>query len=214
MSVKVGLKFIEKWKSNLELQVCNYEKRNDEKGQIVFYGPSNFTRWCERHGNVPLEEEIVGHSGKRCAVNRGFGSSCAEHHLYYYSRMVRAIEPKVLVYAPGFGNGASFGYTMEETFELAQRVVLYALSDFPDLHVYLCGLPLFREHKEHHVVFDSWLKKFAEETPNCTFVDMGAYEPLYQKDIYAPDNKHFNQKGYKIYGELFREVLKDELAQF
>ena len=128
MGIKVGLKYIEKWHSDLESQVQRYEQEQTEKGQIVFYGPSNFTRWSPKYGNPTLQEEVLGKSGKQCCVNRGFGSSCTEHHLYYYSRMVKPLEPKVLVYAPGLGNGTSFGYTPEEMFELAQRVVLYAKS--------------------------------------------------------------------------------------
>ena len=76
MVVKVGLKCIEKWNSDLEAQVCHYEEENAEKGQIVFYGPSNFTRWSEKYGVTNLAEDLPGKSGKRCCINRGFGSSC------------------------------------------------------------------------------------------------------------------------------------------
>ena len=113
MSIKVGLQYIEKWKESLELQVCRYEEEPVVKGQIVFYGASNFTRWSARWEHTPLREALPGKSGAPCAVNRGFGSSCAEHQLYYYPRMVRPLAPKVLVYSP-FGNFRAFGYTLEE----------------------------------------------------------------------------------------------------
>ena len=214
MAIKVGLKTIEKWHTDLEAEVRAYEAENTEKGQIVFYGPSNFTRWSVKWGMTPLREAIVGKSGRPCAVNRGFGSTCTEHHLYYYSRMVRAIAPKVLVYAPGLGNGLSFGYTMEELFELAQRVVLYAQSDFPDLKVYLCGLNLFKDKKESTAIYDGWLRKFAEETPNCTYVDVTNYAPLQSWELFAEDKIHYNHEGYERYADLFRAVLKDELEQY
>ena len=214
MGIKVGLKYIEKWHSDLESQVQRYEQEQTEKGQIVFYGPSNFTRWSPKYGNPTLQEEVLGKSGKQCCVNRGFGSSCTEHHLYYYSRMVKPLAPKVLVYAPGLGNGTSFGYTPEEMFELAQRVVLYAKSDFPDLKIYLCGLNLFKDKRETSAEYDGWLRAFAAEVPDCTYVDISGYKPLHRTDIFAEDNKHFNHEGYRIYGELFKEVLKEELDQF
>ena len=214
MGIKVGLKYIEKWHSDLESQVQRYEQEAAEKGQIVFYGPSNFTRWGPKYGNPTLKEEILGKSGKQCCINRGFGSSCTEHHLYYYSRMVKPLEPKVLVYAPGLGNGTAFGYTPQEMFELAQRVVLYAKSDFPDLKIYLCGLNLYRDKRETSAEYDGWLRAFAAEVPDCTYVDVAGYEPLHRTDILAEDNKHFNHEGYKIYGELFKEVLKEELEQY
>ena len=214
MPVKVGLQTIEKWKESLEEQVLRYEQEPAAKGQIVFYGPSNFTRWSKRWDMTPLDEAVLGKSGAKCCINRGFGSSCAEHHLYYYSRMVRVLEPKVLVYAPGLGNGLSFGYTAEENFELAQRVVLYVMSDFPGLKVYLCGLNLLKKSTPIHAEYDRWLQEFAAETPNCTYVDITNYQPLQRMDIFAADNVHFNRKGYDLYAELFRDVLKDELEQY
>ena len=214
MPIKVGLKKIERWNSDLEAQVRRYEGEPIEKGQIVFYGPSNFTRWGPKYGNPTLKEEILGKSGKQCCINRGFGSSCTEHHLYYYSRMVKPLEPKVMVYAPGLGNGTAFGYTPEEVWELGQRVMLYAKSDFPDLKIYLCGLNLFKDRRETSAQYDGWLREFAMEMTDCTYVDVAGYEPLHRMDILAEDNTHFNCEGYRIYAELFKEVLKEELEQY
>ena len=211
--VKVGLHKIEKWGTNLEAQVKNYEARGDEKGQIVFYGPSNFTRWRAKYGAKPLEEEIIGKSGKPCGINRGFGSSGAEHHLYYYPRMVRAMEPSALVYAPGLGNSLSFGYTHEEVFSLAARVVAYARTDFPDMPIYICGFNVRREPDEKTREYIEWLRELANETENCRFIDVAAYEPLHRDDIFAEDGKHFNALGYSIYAEMFRKELVDELEK-
>lgn len=214
MPIKVGLKKIERWNSDLEGQVRRYEEEPIEKGQIVFYGPSNFTRWNPKYGNPKLQEVLLGKSGKQCCINRGFGSSCTEHHLYYYSRMVKPLEPKVMVYAPGLGNGTAFGYTPEEVWDLGQRVMLYAKSDFPELKIYLCGLNLFKDKRETSAVYDGWLRQFAEEMPDCTYVDVAGYEPLHRMDILAEDKVHFNREGYQIYGELFKEVLREELEQY
>ena len=72
MPVRVGLKVIELWNSSMEDQVCEYEKEPIETGKIVFYGPSNFTRWKESWGMTPLEEALKGKSGAKCCINRGF----------------------------------------------------------------------------------------------------------------------------------------------
>lgn len=212
--VKVGLKYIEKWNTDLEKQVVDYEQENAEKGQIVFYGPSNFTRWSTKYGMTPLREVLVGKSGKPCCLNRGFGSTCSEHHLYYYTRMVKALEPKVLVYLPGLENGLVFGYTPEELWSMAQRVMLYAKADFPELRIYLCGLNLWRTKSEAAQKTDAWMRQFAEETPDCTYLDISNYTPMQRTDIYVADNVHYNQDGYELYGEFFREKLQHELNQF
>lgn len=214
MPVKVGLRFIEKWGSNLENEIQKYEAEEVEKGQIVFYGPSNFTRWSTRFKHRPLREDLLGKSGKPCCINRGFGSSCPEQQLYYYSRAVRPLEPKVLVYCGGGGNGISFGYTHEEMFELAQRVIIYAKTDFPDLRIYVIANNTWRGDKPKAAMYNQWMKEFAATIPDCKFFDPTDYAPLAREDIYVEDKVHYNQMGYDIYGEWFKEVLKDELAEF
>ena len=217
MAVKVGLKFIEKWNESMEDEVLAYEAEAVEKGQIVFYGPSNFTRWSKRFGMKPMREELLGKSGAQCVVNRGFGSSCAEHQLYYYPRLIRPLEPKVLVYSC-YGNGGAFGYTDDEIWELAMRVVAYARTDFPDIRIYLCGPgagpKVTPEGKEKRKVFCQRLKDFAEETPNCFYIDSMNYTPIQRDDIYVEDRVHFNQEGYDLYKGLFQDALKAELDEF
>ncbi len=215
MSIKVGLKIIKAWGSNLEAEVQKYEQEQVEKGQIVFYGPSNFTRWRrEKWGNTPLREALPGASGKLCCVNRGFGSSCAEHHLYYYGRLVRPLEPKVLVYSPMLGNGSCFGYTAEEMFELASRVVLYAKSDFPDLRVYLCGLSKNGLATEQGRWFNNNLRGLAEMTEGVKYVNEAGRKELNEPGLLMEDGVHFNNEGYRRYAEFFKDVLRDELAEF
>ena len=217
MPVKVGLRYIDTWQESMEEQILAYEKEDIITDQIVFYGPSYFTRWSERFGMVPLREVLLGASGAPCAINRGFGSSCAEHQLYYYPRAVRPLEPKVLVYS-FTANGPSFGYSHEESFELAQRVIAYAQIDFPGIHIYLAGMQPSRDITpaaiEEKKAFDAVIREFAHQTPNCTFVDVMNREEFYRKDIYIEDGIHFNQKGYDLYGEFYKEVLKDELKNF
>ena len=137
--------------------------------------------------------------------------------LYYYDRMIRPLAPRVLVYS-SYGNSEAFGYSAEETWELAQRVIAYAFADFPDIKVYLVGInPCAKKLDACKIAnrarYNSWLKSFAENTSNCYFIDPTSYEPLLADDIYLPDG-HFNQKGYDLYGNFFREALKDELEKY
>ena len=217
MPVKVGLKVIEVWNDSMEKAVATYEKEPVKTGQIVFYGPSYFTRWSAKFGVTPLAEALPGKSGAACCINRGFGSSCAEHHLYFYPRMIRPLAPKVLVYA-SHGNGEHFGYSNEETWELAQRVIAYARTDFPDIHIYLCGAApqrqICKELLEKRRQYNAWVKEFCDTTPNCFYIDPLEYTPLRSDDVFVNDGVHFTSKGYEIYADLFRDALKDELAKF
>lgn len=218
MPVRVGLRVIEKWNESLENQVRKYEEEPIQKGQIVFYGSSTFTRWKrERWDHTPLSEALPGKSGKPCCINRGFGSSNAEQQLYYYPRMIRPLEPKVLVYY-GFGNYKGFGYSMEETWELMQRVIMYALTDFPDIHVYLASqIPKDFSTEEAVASIEksnALLKEFAEKTPNCFYLDITGVEALHREEYYVADHVHFNQAGYDLYAEYYKEALKEELDRY
>ena len=220
MLTKENLARIEKWNNDPNSTINQYLAEHIVKGQIVFYGPSNFTRWSTKYGMTPLREALLGKSGNPCCINRGFGTSASEEHLYYYHSLVRPLEPKVLVYAPGIGNGLTAGFTAQQLFESAQRVVLYAQTDFPDIRIYILGLPLQRDLmfkgavKTMYVEYDNWLREFAEKTPNCTYLTLSTYTPIHRNDIYVEDHVHFNQEGYKLYADFFREVLKEELEQY
>ena len=217
MPVKVGLHYIDIWQESMEDEVQAYEKEPLNKGQIVFYGPSYFTRWSTRFGMIPMREALPGASGEPCVVNRGFGSSCAEHQLYYYPRMIRPLEPKVLVYTSQ-ANGPSFGYSDAESWELAQRVIAYAQIDFPGIEIVLVGAYPSRDmtpaDEAEKRKYNAVIKAFADSTPNCRFVDVLDYEPFRRKDIYVEDGVHFNQTGYDLCAEFYKEALKEELSRY
>ena len=127
------------------------------------------------------------------------------------------MNPKVLVYTSQ-ANGPSFGYSDQESWELAQRVIAYAQIDFPGIKIYLVGAAPSRDQTPEDVeqkrAYNRIVKEFAENTPNCYYLDTLEYAPLDRKDIYIEDGVHFNQAGYDIYAEFFKEALKDELAAF
>ena len=217
MAVKIGLHYIEIWQESMEDVVREYEQEPLHKGQILFYGPSYFTRWSAKYNAKPLRECLIGASGAPCAVNRGFGSSSAEHQLYYYSRMVRPLEPKVLVYT-SHANGPSFGYSDEESWELAQRVIAWAKTDFPGIRIYLVGAHPSRDEDDFQTAkkkrYNHIVKSFAEVEPDCIFLDLYDHPEFLRKDIFIEDGVHFNQEGYDLYAAFYREALKDELAKY
>lgn len=218
MAVKVGLKYIDIWGESMEDAIAEYEKEPYEKGKIVFYGPSNFTRWSQRYGAVPLCEAIKGESGEPCIINRGFGSSCAEHHLYFYPRAVRPLAPSVLVYSC-HGNASSFGYSLEEAWEIGQRVVAYAMTDFPGIQIYITSTnPRLKDfnftENANNARFNSAVRRFCEDTPNCHYIDVMKYEGMHRKDIFIEDGVHLNQEGYDEYTKVFKNELREELKRF
>ena len=204
--------------STFENDIRAYEAENAPTGKIVFYGPSYFTRWREKdYGHRPMAKDLLGASGAECVINRGFGSSCPEHQLYYYPRLIRPLAPSVLVYG-AWGNWTDFGYSDEEAFELAERVVAWTRTDFPDSRVYLVAGCLEKAPFPYGVHgqftrFNRRLSEYAATHENVFFLDpKPAFEGT-DESIFA-DHVHYNQKGYDIYAAFFREALAAELAKF
>ena len=220
MPIRIGLKMIEMptWSDDMEKAVCEYEKEPIQKGQIVFYGPSHFTRWkMEPWGAKPLREAVLGASGAQCCINRGFGSSCAEHQLYYYHRMVKPLEPKVLVYF-SYGNSKGFGYSPEETWELAQRVIAYTRIDFPDTEIYICGMTRHKndpvEPSDDIKLYQSWIMEYCENDPKCHYIDFYSDADISRPENFCEDSVHFSPTGYEAFAKFFQRDLKGELAKF
>ena len=204
------------------------EAKPVHKNRIIFYGHSAFTRWTDRWGHREMEDDLIGRDGNTTVLNHGFGTSCAEELLYYYPRLVRPYEPRALVLA-AFGNDIAFGYSPEETMMLLSRVIEWAQTDFPGIKIYLCGVGVtlktlgMPRWDAARARFDQLARDFCAARENCTFIDT-VESPLFyekaedvgdrskvRKDIFVHDQTHFNQVGYDLYGEFFREALKDIL---
>ena len=112
---------------------------------------------------------------------------------------------------------------------LLSRVIEWAQTDFPGIKIYLCGVGVglktvgMPRWDAARARFDQLAKDFCEGRENCTFVD-AVQSPLFyekaedvgdptkvRKDIFVRDMAHFNQLGYDLYRDFFKEVLKDIL---
>ena len=52
------------------------------------------------------------------------------------------------------------------------------------------------------------VKLFTRWKPDSSGI--GNYDKICT-DIFVEDRVHYNRKGYNLYGQFFREILKDEL---
>ena len=105
-------------------EVETLTKRDEPKGETVFYGSSTFTFW----GHGKLKDDMA----PMRAVNRGFGGSTAHDALHYYERLIPPLRPKILVWYEG-DNDLACGYTPEEILELTSELFDKMRSDFPGI---------------------------------------------------------------------------------
>ena len=211
-----------------ETSVKKYEEQPIQKGMILFYGSSGFTRWKPSWGHRPLEEDIRRKDGSPAAVNHGFGGSTAEEGLYYYHRLVKPWEPRALVLR-FFPNDTGFGYSPTEIVYLLTRMCAWAREDFPGVKLYLCDATPGKRYIKNKLwqanafQYNRMLKDYCDRHEDCTYVsqvdwpgfyenpeDAGDYDKI-RTDIFVEDNVHFNQEGYDIYRDLFLHALDDIL---
>lgn len=213
---------------NYEKTILEYEEQPIEKGKIIFYGSSAFTRWKASRGVRPLEEDIRMKDGSPAAVNHGFGGGTIEEGLYYYDRMIKPWEPRAIVLR-FFPNDFRIGYTPEEVMYLISQLCNRARADFPGVKLYICDAMPHLRYASNRLWpaaakrFNKLVKAYCEANEDCTLVCQSAWRGFYKDpadagdyskvrdDIWVEDELHMTQKGYDLYRELFLEVLGDIL---
>lgn len=213
MTVKLNL-------LRLEKEIIAFESRPVQKGKIIFYGDSAFTRWNDRFGVTPLEEVIPG------TLNHGFGSATAEEMLYFYHRAIKPFAPRAIVYK-AFSNDAVNGYTPEEILFITERILEYARKDFPGIKFFLTApfyhygqYPKFPNYHEDRVLFDQMLKDYADKHDDCVYfsvMDDSRFtvdektgpKASIKRELFQKDGIHFNQQGFDLFSDLLKVVLKD-----
>ena len=225
---------IEKNLKALESSIVAYEQEPIEKGKILFYGHSLFTRWgSPNHGYRRMDEDIRMKDGSLAVVNHGFGTSTSEELLYYYPRMVRPWEPRALVIAT-LANDGMYGYDLQQSLTNLPKILPWARTDFPGIKLFIVEdhpRPSFANttvpekwngnlHKSKE--YREWIRVYAQSHPDTKVIelwnqpeffetpeDVGDYTKV-RKDIFVDDKVHPNQEGYDILGPIFRKAL-DEL---
>lgn len=224
--------------TRLEPDVQYYEAQEIETGKIMLYGPSNFTRWTDRAlcspklyaAAKPSEQEITMKDGTSAIVNHGIGGATAEELLYYYPRLVKPWKPRAMVLHT-ISNDLSFGYYPAEVMYLLSRILEYARRDFPGIRLYLLDMHPWKINQLNGQTtwasmtreFNQLLKDYCAHHADCTLIehctspvwyrnpdDVGDFDKV-RDDIFIDDNIHFNEIGFSLYGQFFREALADLL---
>lgn len=219
----------------LEKSVVAYEQEPIEKGKILFYGHSLFTRWGNpTWGYRRLDEDIRMKDGSLACVNHGFGTSTSEELLYYYPRLVRPWEPRALVIST-LANDGMYGLDLEDSIRNYCKICAWARTDFPGIKIYFVEdhprpsgkdtskRDAWNSGKQRRERFHRWLRSYVSDHSEDTRLielwnqpelfetpeDVGDFRKV-RDDIFVEDQVHPNQAGYDILKKIFLEAL-DEL---
>jgi len=191
-----------------------------EKGGILLYGSSFFTRWANA-----AEEMLEASGGKYHVVNRGFGGATADELVYHYARLVPACEPKAVVFRMG-PNDFAHGFSAEEAWSMAWRLASFFRADYPGVKlIFLCAFD-FRSLKPElyptYNAFNALQREYAESTDNAWYMDINEF--FHERpedagtlqnfrDVFVEDGLHLKPEAYLEFAAYFTRRL-DEMNIF
>ncbi|MEH6571395.1 MAG: GDSL-type esterase/lipase family protein [Halioglobus sp.] len=184
------------------------ERHADGPGAILFMGSSSIRLW----GTLAQDMQPM------TVVNRGFGGAKIADTVFYASRLVDIEQPSAIVIFVGT-NDIHPGATKKPAVVLAsyQELVLRITTSHGALPIYYIAITpsLMR--------WDVWpianeankmIESYSDTVPNLHFIDTGdalMKNDAPNKDYYVIDGLHLNKNGYRLWTQIIRPRLLDEV---
>ncbi len=180
-----------------------YSKR--PKGEIVFYGASNFRLW------TTMEEDMAPYK----VQNHGLGGATDAELMKYADKLLYPYEPSVVFIQTGSNDNAA-GLTVEEIIKNKDRMYTEFRQKLPNtVFVVMSGLPLPGRAEYWNDINDlnRHLKEYCENYDNMEFIDatgvMLDSDGNMRPDYFIEDQIHLNEKGHEAWTELMLEKLEE-----
>ena len=175
------------------------------KGEIVFYGASNFTFW------KTLEDDMKPYA----AQNHGFGGSTDALMEQQAGRMLYPYEPSVVFLQTGSNDNAR-GLTLEQIQRNKERLFAEYRSHLPQTRfVVMSGLPLpgRPQYWENIQALNRFLVDYCARTERMEFIDataaMTTPEGAFRPEYFVRDGIHLNAQGHAVWTRLMHEKLRE-----
>ena len=174
------------------------EQRYDpesRRGEIVFYGASNFRLWKE------MDEDLSAYK----VQNHGFGGSTDRMLMQYADRILYPYEPKIVVFQTGSNDLANLPGTREEKLAacLSDKREIFALfhARLPDTQfIVMSGLllPGRSQYTEMTQEINRQLREMCEVSEYMTFVDAEDFTfdgTDYAEELFISDGIHLTHEA-------------------
>ena len=171
---------------------------------VLFIGSSSIRLW------KTLAQDFPEHK----VINRGFGGSQIEDSVYFFNRIVKPYEPKMIVMYSG-GNDINAGKTPEQVFADFTNFVATTHKTFPKMKIAYISIapnPARWSQIERVKAANQMIEDFAKKDSKVEYIDtfsaMLGEDGKPKPDIFLKDNLHMNAKGYAIWTPIVRPYLK------
>ena len=204
-----------------EDEVKAIEKKYDHeirKGEIVFYGASNFRLWKD------MEEDLKPYK----VQNHGFGGCTDKDLVKYADRILYPYDPSIVFFQTGSNDYVSLKGSDEEKIALCME---YKRSMFAAFHenlpearfVVMSGLLLPGRSQYTYLTkqINSQLKMLCDEYEYMYFVDaenMTYDGEKYRDDLFRKDRIHLNHEGQLLWRDgyilpMIEKICEEENLQ-
>lgn len=175
------------------------------KGEIVYYGASNFTFWdtCEADMK-PFSVQ-----------NHGFGGCTDALMLKYADNLLYPYKPRIVFIQTG-SNDNAIGLSLEEIKQNKRKVFTEYRKHLPNTtFIIMSGLPLPGRAKYWHDINDTntFLKEYCMQEDHLEFIDatdvMMTKNGDFRPEFFNQDGIHLNQKGHDAWTALMKAKLTE-----
>jgi lysophospholipase L1-like esterase len=189
-----------------ENDILRFEKedsQNPRRSEVsLFVGSSSIRLWKS------LDKDFK----ELNVLNRGFGGSQISDLLFYYKRIIVNYDLKRLVIYSG-ENDIDYGKTPKKVLSDMQELIwkIHEQKNIPILILSIKPSPRRSHLSSRFKEANDLLKNAFKENKKVIFVD--AYKKFFNTDgtirpeLFASDDLHMNNEGYRIWIEALREVL-------
>ncbi|WP_443597777.1 GDSL-type esterase/lipase family protein [Agathobacter sp.] len=196
------------WVDPMKEQVCSklaasYSDR--PKGEIVFYGASNFRMW------ETMEDDMQPYT----VQNHGIGGATDEELMQYADVLLYPFEPSIVFIQTGSNDNVA-GLSADQIMKNKDKMYTEFHSKLPDAtFVVMSGLPLpgRAEYWDSIREVNSYLEQYCRERDYMEFVDatdeMLQADGNFRKELFIYDGIHLNEEGHDVWTAVIKEKLTE-----
>ena len=176
------------------------------KNAIVFTGSSSFTRWTD------MESRFPGYT----VINRGFGGSSLPDVIRYADDVIFKYKPKQVVIYCGENDAAGdttiTADTITNRFNTLYKMIRKRLPKASVVFVSMKPSPSRVSVRNVVIKANEQIKQLLSKDKNAAYVDVYSKmlnsQQMPMPDLFVSDSLHMSPRGYDIWQEAIRPVLK------
>ena len=205
--------FLHTWQK--EVDAIREKYSPDRKGEIIFYGASNFALWTQ------LDDDLSEYK----VQNHAFGGSTDHDLMEYADQILYPYEPEIVFFQTGSNDYVNLSGSDDEKI---RKCMEYKKNMFQTFHeklpdarfVIMSGLllPGREEYLDMTLKINDELKEYAETEDWLYFVDAEAltYDGAeLDKSLFRPDLIHLNHEGeLRWCNEYIKPQIEELIAEY